>query len=81
MFINKIQTKYGYIDKTYKFIAKEGKRTLTYGKLSNGTSIAIDNYYKDGKIAEKRFVMWNDNWQKIVNKIFNPKTKRFDRIG
>lgn len=81
MFIRKIQNSFDYIDKKYNFIIKQGTRTLTYGKLSNGTNIAIDNYYKDGKIAEKRFVLFNDTMQKIVNKIFNPKTKKFDRIG
>lgn len=79
MFIKEIKTNFDYIYKD-SFI-KQGVRKLTYGKLSNGTSIGIDNYYKDGKIVEKRYVIFNDYMQKIVNKVRKKDGKGFERIG
>lgn len=79
MFIKQIQSNFDYVYNG-SFI-KQGVRKLTYGKLANGTSIGIDNYYKDGKIVEKRYVLWTDTWQKIINKVRKQNDKGFERIG
>lgn len=79
MFINRIQTTFKYISKDY--LIKDGTRELTYGKLQNGNRIAISNYIKDGKIVEKQYVIWNDKWQRIINKIRKPNGKGFQVIG
>lgn len=55
-----------------------GKRTTTMGKFK-GQSIAIDNFYEQGILKSKRFVIWDDNKQIIINKIRNEKGK-FDRL-
>lgn len=56
------------------------KRTTTYGKYKN-YHIAIDNYrYKGDNLLQKRFVIWNENMQKIVNK-FRKEDKGFYRFG
>lgn len=79
MFINRIQTTFKYISKDY--LIKEGTRELTYGKLQNENRIAISNYIKDGEIVEKQYVIWNDKWQRIINKIRKPNGKGFQVIG
>ena len=56
------------------------ERVTTYGKYKN-KSIAIDNYrYKYKNILEKRFVVWDDNSQIVVNKT-RKDGKGFERIG
>lgn len=55
------------------------KRTTTFGTYK-GYNIAIDNYvHKGGNTLEKRFVVWNDVMQMIVNKCRNSKGK-FERV-
>lgn len=56
------------------------RRTTTYGKYK-GYNIAVDNYrYRGNNILQKRFVIWNDKMQKIVN-YFRKEDGGFERIG
>lgn len=79
MFVKKIESKFNYVNRFN--LRQAEKRTTTYGKLSNGNGISVDNFYRNGKIIEKRFVIWGDTFQRIINKVFNPNTNKFDRIG
>lgn len=64
MFIKSISSY--YIDKCGKTI----KRTTNYGKYKD-VSIAIESdSYKD-KVITKQYILWTDNWQRIVNKMRN----------
>lgn len=78
MFIKEIKSSFDYIYKG-AFI-KQGERRLTYGQYKD-KHIAIDNYIKDGQVDEKRFVIWDNFMQKIINKKRKPDGKGFDRIG
>lgn len=74
MFVNQVSS--NFVDNWGRVM----QRTTTYGKYK-GYHIAIDNYrYKGNNILQKRFVIWNDNMQKIVNYFRNEKG-RFDRLG
>lgn len=56
------------------------KRITDCGKFKD-MHITIDSYaYKGKQVFEKRYVIWNDKFQKIVNKIRKPDGK-FERIG
>lgn len=56
------------------------RRTTLYGKYK-GDSIVVDAYkYKGGKTLFKRFVIWGDSFQKIVNKE-RTREGKFERIG
>lgn len=74
MFINEVTSH--FVDNWGRVM----KRTTTYGKYKN-YHIAIDNYrYKGDNILQKRFVIWNDKMQKIVN-YFRKEDGGFKRIG
>ena len=73
MFINKLESY--FIDNCRRTI----NRVTTYGKHKD-TSIVIDNFKYKGNTIEKRFVLFGDTWQKIVNKIRN-KDGKFERLG
>lgn len=79
MFINKIQYTFTYFDKFG--LRQNGIRTTLYGKLPNKDSITVDNYIRDGKTVEKRYVIFNDYMQKIINKVRKKDGKGFERIG
>lgn len=68
---------------TTEFTEKWGKkitRTLNYGQYKN-YHITVDNFKdSNGRIESKRFVIWNNTMQKIVNK-FRNKDGKFDRFG
>lgn len=79
MFIKQIQTNFTYFDKFG--LKKQGIRTTLYGKLSNKDSITVDSYIRDGRIVEKRYVIFNKYMQKIINKVRRRNGKGFERIG
>ena len=63
---------------TIDSIGRVMKRETTYGKYK-GYNIAIDNYRYKGNILQKRFVIWTDTMQKIINKYRG--RNNFERIG
>lgn len=79
MFKARLNTNFTYTDRFG--VKKIGKRITTYGQLYNGDSIAIDNCYQGNKLVEKRYVIWNNFMQKIVNKIRRPSGRGFETVG
>lgn len=73
MFINRVESY--FIDNSRRTI----NRVTTYGKHKD-VSFVIDNFNYKGKTIEKRFVVWGNTWQKIVNKV-RGKNDKFERIG
>lgn len=65
MLIKALETKFNYLDQWH--INKAGVRSTLFGKVGD-KFVTVDNWYKDGKWVEKRFVVWDDNSQRIVNK-------------
>lgn len=60
-------------------IGRVRQRVTTYGKYK-GYSIAIDNFNYKGKTLQKRFVVWDDNFQQIIPKV-RDKDGKFKTIG
>lgn len=72
MFIKQISSY--YIDRWGRCM----KRTTTFGKYKDN-SIAIETDFFKGNPMTKQFIIWNDKFQKIVNKVRTD--KGFERIG
>lgn len=79
MFIKAITTEGRVMTNQYGLqMPKHTKRVLNVGKFKD-IGITVDQFYNDGKLTEKRYVFWTDQWQKVYNKVLNKHTGKFER--
>lgn len=73
MFINRVESY--FVDNCRRTI----NRVTTYGKYKD-TNIVIENFNYKGNTIQKKFTLFGDTWQKIVNKV-RGKNGKFERLG